>query len=275
MSADVTPFVYGETEVRTVTVNGEPWFVLADLCRVLDMARGASQVAGRLDEGVRQTYPLRTPGGRQLTTIVSEAGMYEVVIRSDKPEAATFRRWITGTVLPQIRRTGSFTTAPALSDAEKAAEGMAAAMRILEQKDARIQQLETQAEADAPKVTYVDTYVTDADLLSFSTVASTCRVTEKALRTLLIDRGWIYVQTDSRWSNSEGRKVERRRYSEKADKKRYFRRVEVHDAPRFRGSEVMHTLKITPQGAQAIARLVSRDATDRLELTVTTEAGAR
>ena len=131
--------------------------------------------------------------------------------------------------------------------------------KMIEARDARIHQLETQAVADAPKVTYVDTYVTDTDLLSFSTVASTNNVTEKWLRELLISRDWIYVQTDSRWSEKQGKKVVRNRYSEKADKKRYFRRVENHEAPRFRGSEVMHTLKITPQGAEAIARLVSKE----------------
>ncbi|QBP30712.1 Rha-like transcriptional regulator [Mycobacterium phage SwagPigglett] len=142
---------------------------------------------------------------------------------------------------------------------ELVAAGLIEAVKQIEQRDARIHQLEQKQIADAPKVTYVDTYVTDADLLSFSTVASTNNVTEKWLRELLIEKDWIYVQTDSRWSEREGRKVTRNRYSEKADKKRYFRRVEVHEAPRFRGSEVMHTLKVTPQGAEAIARLIARE----------------
>nr|WP_272953505.1 phage antirepressor KilAC domain-containing protein [Mycolicibacterium fluoranthenivorans] len=132
-------------------------------------------------------------------------------------------------------------------------------MKTLEARDARIFQLEQKNTTDAPKVSYVDTYVTDADLLSFSTVASTNGVTEKWLRQLLIEKDWIYCQSDSRWSEKEQKKVTRNRYSEKSDKKRYFRRVEVHEAPRFRGSEVMHTLKITPQGAEAIARLVAKE----------------
>lgn len=143
--------------------------------------------------------------------------------------------------------------------AELMAAGFAEAMKVLEQRDSRIHQLESKAAVDAPKVTYVDTYVTDADLLSFSTVASTNGVKESWLRDLLIDRDWIYRQSDSRWSEKAGKKVERNRYSEKADKKRYFRRIEVHEAPRFRGSEVMHTLKITHQGAEAIARLIAKE----------------
>jgi phage regulator Rha-like protein len=147
---------------------------------------------------------------------------------------------------------------PALQGAELMAAGYVEAMKQLEARDARIHQLETKVTADAPKVTYVDMYVTDADLLSFSTVASSNNVTEKALRELLIRKDWIYCQSDSRWSERKQQKVTRNRYSEKADKKRYFRRVENHEAPRFRGSEVMHTLKITPQGAEAVARLIAK-----------------
>lgn len=145
-----------------------------------------------------------------------------------------------------------------LQGAELLAAAVLESQKVIEARDARIYQLEAKATVDAPKVSYVDTYVTDADLLSFSTVASSNNVKESWLRDLLIERDWIYCQTDSRWSEKKGRKVGRNRYSEKADKKRYFRRVEVHEAPRFRGSEVMHTLKITPAGAEAIARLIAK-----------------
>lgn len=112
--SDLIPFAYGEQPVRVIPIDGEPWFVLGDICKVLGMARGAAQVAERLDDGVRQTYPLPTAGGVQRAILVSEPGMYEVVIRSDKPEAAAFRRWITTEVLPSIRKTGSYSTVPAL-----------------------------------------------------------------------------------------------------------------------------------------------------------------
>ena len=108
-SGDLVPFQYGDAQVRVIPIDNEPWFVLADLTKVLGMARGAAQVADRLDDGVRQTYPIQDSLGRaQNAIIVSEPGMYEVVIRSDKPEAAAFRRWITTEVLPSIRKTGSY-----------------------------------------------------------------------------------------------------------------------------------------------------------------------
>ncbi len=113
-TAQVVPFNYGNVAVRTVVIDGEPWFVLADLCKVLDISN-VGNVAARLDEaGVRQT-DIRSGGQIRSVTIVSEPGMYEVVIRSDKPEAVAFRRWITGTVLPEIRKTGSFNAQPAIN----------------------------------------------------------------------------------------------------------------------------------------------------------------
>ena len=106
---NLIPFAYGDQPVRVVELDGEPWFVLADLVKVLDFARSASAVAERLDDGVRQTYPILDALGRtQQATIVSESGMYEVVIRSDKPEASAFRRWITAEVLPTIRKHGAY-----------------------------------------------------------------------------------------------------------------------------------------------------------------------
>lgn len=106
----VQPFDYNGAEVRTVAVDGEPWFVLADLCRVLDISN-PSNVAGRLDPASVDTLRLAEGNrGNPNVTIVSEAGMYEVVIRSDKPEAAAFRRWLTTEVLPAIRKHGGYLT---------------------------------------------------------------------------------------------------------------------------------------------------------------------
>ena len=105
--AQLLPFTYQDQSVRVVRIDGEPWFVLADLCGALGINNGR-MVADRLAADVNGVSQIDTPGGRQSMTVVSEPGMYEVVIRSDKPEAASFRRWITSEVLPQIRKTGHY-----------------------------------------------------------------------------------------------------------------------------------------------------------------------
>lgn len=107
---ELIPFSYGDRPVRVVKIDGEPWFVLSDLCKVLDIGN-SRMVTTRLDEGcVSQADVTDALGRDRATTVVNEAGMYEVVIRSDKPEAVAFRRWITSEVLPQIRKTGSYGT---------------------------------------------------------------------------------------------------------------------------------------------------------------------
>jgi len=142
------PFTYEGRPVRIVAIDSEPWFVLADLCRVLGLTRGAAQVSERLDDGVRQPYPIQDSMGRtQQATIVSEAGMYEVVIRSDKPEAAEFRRWITSEVLPAIRKTGSYSTAPALTEDEIVHQALQIQGRKIRELEAA--QAELQPKADA------------------------------------------------------------------------------------------------------------------------------
>lgn len=115
MTDSILPFTYESQTVRVIEIDGEPWFVLADLCKVLDIGN-PRMVAQRLDsESVSTADVLDARGVSHPTNVVNEAGMYEVVFISRKPEAKAFKRWVTGTVLPQIRKTGSYGT-PALPD---------------------------------------------------------------------------------------------------------------------------------------------------------------
>lgn len=93
-------------QVRVVEVNGEPWFVARDVCDCLelDLASGARG----LDDDEKGLHTMQTPGGQQEMSIVSEAGLYSLILRSRKPEAKAFKRWITHEVLPAIRKTGGY-----------------------------------------------------------------------------------------------------------------------------------------------------------------------
>ena len=111
-------FNYQSSEVRTIMRNGEPWFCLVDVCRVLDMSNPRS-VADRLDQDERRKFDLPRQGE---TWFINESGLYNVILRSDKPEAKPFRKWVTGTVLPSIRKTGAYSAGKTLPDnAAKAA----------------------------------------------------------------------------------------------------------------------------------------------------------
>ncbi len=94
-------------KVRTVIKDGEPWFVLADICKVLEISN-SRMVAGRLDAEELMSVKLTSGGQRREMTAVSESGLYAVILRSDKPQAKPFRKWVTTEILPTIRKTGGY-----------------------------------------------------------------------------------------------------------------------------------------------------------------------
>ncbi|WP_417364027.1 BRO family protein [Glutamicibacter arilaitensis] len=241
-------WTYQDEEVRTLLTAGEPCFIANDLCAVLDLANPRTTLA-LIDDDEKGVHTMDTLGGPQQMAYVTEAGMYSLVLRSRKPEAKAFKRWLTHEVLPSIRKTGQYQRSPMTHD-----EIVAQALQIT---SARVQALENKVAQDAPKVDYVDTFVADEDLITIRTLASDLKIGENELRAILLDRKWIYKQESSRWSETEQRKKPVYRYSAMADKKNYFHAVLAHDAPRFRG-EVMHTLKLTPEGAVAVTRLISQ-----------------
>ena len=107
-------FAYeGKKKVRTVEINDEVWFVLKDVCGILEIG-SPHKVAERLDEDEKGWSSIPTPGGEQKVAIINESGLYSLVIRSDKPKAKKFRKWVTSEVLPSLRKTGSYSLAPSV-----------------------------------------------------------------------------------------------------------------------------------------------------------------
>lgn len=91
-------------EIRTMTIEGEPWFVAADVCRALDLSN-PTIATNRLDEDERAKFNLGRQGDG---TIINESGLYSLVLGSRKPEAKAFKRWITHDIIPTIRKTGGY-----------------------------------------------------------------------------------------------------------------------------------------------------------------------
>lgn len=114
--SNIQIFNYQSNEVRTVEMGGEPWFVLKDVCNILGVVNDRN-VAARLDEDEKGVCQMDTLGGTQNVTVVSESGLYHVILRSDKPEAAPFRKWVTSEVLPSIRKNGAYMTPETLQAA--------------------------------------------------------------------------------------------------------------------------------------------------------------
>lgn len=108
--SDIQVFTYQSNDVRTVELDGKPWFVLKDVCEVLNISN-RKDVQDRLDADEVGRFDLPHPQSREKTievVCVSESGLYNVILRSDKPEAKPFRKWVTSEVLPSIRKTGGY-----------------------------------------------------------------------------------------------------------------------------------------------------------------------
>lgn len=100
-------FNYEGLDVRTVVRDGNPWFVAKDVSEILGF-RMASDMTRNLDDDEKDTHIIRTLGGEQKLSIINEAGLYASILKSRKPEARNFKRWVTHEVLPSIRKTGGY-----------------------------------------------------------------------------------------------------------------------------------------------------------------------
>lgn len=115
MNQHIVPFDFEGRAVRVITdAQGEPWFVAADVCAILQLPDTHKAIA-RLDDDEKDRNSIPTPGGVQEMSVVSESGLYSLVLGSRKPEAKRFKRWITHEVLPSIRKTGSYATPGSLA----------------------------------------------------------------------------------------------------------------------------------------------------------------
>lgn len=186
-------FEYHNNEVRTVDINGEPWFVLKDVCAVLGIA-DHKVAARRLDEDEVCQTPLTDSLGRlQETTVVNESGLYNVLLRSDKPEAKPLRKWVTSEVLPSIRKTGGYITGQeTMSPEELMAKALKVAEKTLAVREARIAALQVQNQIMAPKADYFDQLVERNTLTNFRETAKELQIAPKAFIAFLVEKKYLY-----------------------------------------------------------------------------------
>lgn len=105
-ATNIVPFDYEGNEIRTITIDDEPWWFAVDVCGVLDLENTARAVMG-LDEDEKCEHEHYSGSGRK-PTLINESGLYSLILRSRKPEAKAFKRWVTREVLPEIRKTGGY-----------------------------------------------------------------------------------------------------------------------------------------------------------------------
>lgn len=104
MDNKIQAFDFNERAVRCIMKDGEPWWVAKDVCDVLELSNPTMALEG-LDEDERAKFRLGRQGE---ANIINESGLYTLILRSNKPEARAFRRWVTHEVLPTLRKTGHY-----------------------------------------------------------------------------------------------------------------------------------------------------------------------
>lgn len=189
---ELKTFTFGTHAVRTVEHQGDLWWVLKDVCEVLEISN-ARDVFNRLEEDEKGVGQIDTLGGSQKMNIINESGLYSVILRSDKPQAKPFRKWVTSEVLPSIRKTGGYIAGQnELSPEELMARALMVAQQTLADREARISALTVQTQIMQPKADYFDQLVDRNLLTSFRDTAKQLGVKEREFIRFLIERKYLY-----------------------------------------------------------------------------------
>jgi prophage antirepressor-like protein len=162
---NLIPFKFEELPVRIADRNGDPWWVLADVCHPLELG-SPHKVAERLDDDEKGRITIPTLGGPQEMVIISEPGLYKLIATSRKAAAKRFDRWVRHEVLPQIRKTGSYGGAPTINVRDQA-QLTAIALQLVEVN----QEQKVALEAAKPKTDFYDNFVNADDVYNLQNAA--------------------------------------------------------------------------------------------------------
>ena len=172
-------------KIRTITKDNEPMFCLMDICKALDM-KNPTMVASRLEDDDVTKFDLGSKRGE--TNFVTESGLYAVILRSDKPNAKKFRKWVTGEVLPSIRKNGGYiANQENLTPEQIVANALVVAQNIITQKDKQIEEM-------TPKANYFDALVDKKLNTNIRDTAKELGIGEKAFVSFLIEKGYVFRQ---------------------------------------------------------------------------------
>ena len=175
-------------KMRTLNLNGEPWFVAVDVCSVLDLSNPTIAVS-RLDEDERAKFNLGHQGD---ATIVNEPGLYTLVLGSRKPEAKAFKRWITHEVIPAIRKHGVYITDEKLKLFAEHPELLDALMKSLYAAHAENLRHRAERQTLLPKADYYDAFVDADGCTNLRTTAKELNVPERWFARFLQQTGFLY-----------------------------------------------------------------------------------
>ena len=177
--------------VRSILIDGDPWFVAADVCKALEIEK-TNRALSRLDDDEKGAHSVSTPGGRQRMSIISESGLYSLILGSRKPEARAFKRWITHEVIPSIRKHGAYMTDSLLDALEAHPEAVPEYLNRLRSENARNRELTRRLRLALPHAEYYDAFVDPADCTNIRTTAKELGVPEKQFTRYLEEKKYLF-----------------------------------------------------------------------------------
>ena len=251
--SNIQIFNYNSVEVRTIQNDGEPWFVLKDVCNVLHIGNSRDVVA-RLDQDEKGVGQIDTLGGEQEMTIINESGLYNVILRSDKPEAKPFRKWVTSEVLPTIRRHGMYATPDTVEKMLADPDTTIKLLETIKQERAARMALEAKAEADKPKVLFADAVSASHTSILVGDLAKLLRqngvdIGQNRLFSFLREKGYLCSQGE-RYNLPTQRSMDRG----------WFRVKETTINQPNGSVRITRTVKVTGKGQQYFINLFLADA---------------
>ena len=181
-------------EVRTLSIDGEPWFVGKDVAAILGYAKPLNALATHIDEDDSLKQGLIDSMGREQNAIfINESGLYSLVLSSKLPTAKAFKRWITHDVIPSIRKNGGYIAGQESMTAEELmAKALLVAKKTIEEKEAELSRKRVENAIMAPKADYFDELVERNTLTNFRETAKQLGVKQKAFINFLMERKFIY-----------------------------------------------------------------------------------
>ncbi len=143
--------------VRTLTIDGEPYFVAKDVAEILGYSAPRNAISKHVDIEDKKDAPIQCVlGGTQLMTLINESGLYSLILSSKLPNAKKFKHWVTSEVLPSIRKHGAYMTPETLEQALTSPDFLIKLATELKTEKEKRQALEVQAEENKPKVLFAD-----------------------------------------------------------------------------------------------------------------------
>ena len=238
MTNEIQLFKFNDHPVRIVEKDGEPWWVAKDVCDVLELTNSRMSVES-LEEDEKGVSNIYTPGGMQSMTVISEAGLYSLILRSRKPQAKAFQRWVTHDVLPTIRKTGSYSMKPQLP------QNYLEALEALVEKEKERLALSAKIEEDKPKVALADAITATDDDILIRDMAKILRqngflIGQNRLFETLRDKGYLIK-----------RGTDKNRPTQRAMELGLFR---VQEIPLEDLHVITFTTRVTPKGQQYLLK---------------------